>query len=188
MYYYVNNVHINIFTLSLVQKRVYLFIMLISQIHLILEAQLVYSLSDLFVGGTETTSTAIRWAILFLLHHPGVQNTIQQELDKVIGQSRLPSLDDRNSLPYVEAFLAEVLRLGNLTPLSLQHSNERDAVVNGMFIPAGSYLVPNLDSVLSDPDTFPNPDQFKPTRFIDENGKFAKCESFIPFGIGKFSH
>ena len=45
-------------------------------------------LVDLFIGGSETTSTSINWTILFLLHNPHVQDKIHKELDEVVGKSR----------------------------------------------------------------------------------------------------
>ena len=141
-------------------------------------------MSDLFVAGTETTSTAITWAIAFLINYPDIQDQIHKELDTVVGSSRPPSLDDRKSLHYFEAFTAEVLRFGNIASLSLLHSNEHDTTINGFFIPAGSPLCPNLDSVLQDPSLFPEPSKFDPNRFLGEEGRFVNSELIIPFGIG----
>ena len=142
-------------------------------------------MADLFVAGTETTSTAITWAIAFLINYSDIQDQIHKELDTVVGSSRPPSLDDRNSLPYFEAFTTEVLRCGNIVGFSLPHSNEHDTTINGFFIPAGSSISPNLDSVLQDPKLFPEPSKFDPTRFLDAEGHFSNNEFILPFGIGK---
>ena len=142
-----------------------------------------HSVGDLFVAGTETTASSIRWAMLFLLHHPDIQTRLREEINLVIGEGRFPSLDDRKSLHYVEAFLAEVLRRGNIVPFA-QHSNDNDTTINGFFIKAGSCLASNFDSVLMDPELFPEPDRFDPSRFLDSDGKFVGNEKLIPFGIG----
>ncbi|XP_025934139.1 cytochrome P450 2U1 isoform X3 [Apteryx rowi] len=58
-------------------------------------------------------------------------------------------------------------------------------VLQGYTIPKGSVIVPNLWSVHRDPNIWEKPDDFQPTRFLDENGELIKKEAFIPFGMGK---
>lgn len=52
-------------------------------------------MGDFFVAGGETTATTLRWAVLLLSYHPEVQIKMQEEIDRVIGRERLPTLDDR---------------------------------------------------------------------------------------------
>lgn len=54
------------------------------------------TISDLFVAGGETTSTALRWAILLITSHTDVQRKIHEEIDLVIGKERLPSSTDQS--------------------------------------------------------------------------------------------
>lgn len=58
-------------------------------------------------------------------------------------------------------------------------------VLQGYTIPKGSVIVPNLWSVHRDPNIWEKPDEFLPSRFLDENGQLIKKETFIPFGMGK---
>lgn len=58
-------------------------------------------------------------------------------------------------------------------------------VLQGYTIPKGSVIVPNLWSVHRDPNVWEKPDEFQPSRFLDENGQLIKKEAFIPFGMGK---
>ncbi|CAG0896003.1 unnamed protein product [Darwinula stevensoni] len=60
------------------------------------ELQLWVTVAELFIAGSETTSSAVRWFVLFLLRHPNMQEKIQSEVDRVVGKERIPSLDDRN--------------------------------------------------------------------------------------------
>ena len=141
---------------------------------------------DLFNAGTETTGTAIRWAILYLLKYGHIKARLQADIDNVVPRDRLPRLEDKAKLPYVEAFIMEVLRCANIVPLAVPHAVTTDNVVlHGYKIPKDTPIIFNLDSVLKDPDVFENPLQFNPERFIDEDGKVFRPKEFIPFGIGR---
>jgi cytochrome P450 len=83
-----------------------------------------------------------------MILYPGVQLTAQRELDSAIGPNRLPSFEDRNRLPYVEALYKEVLRWHPLLTTALAHRLIRDDVVNQYFIPAGTTVLGNSWSVL----------------------------------------
>jgi cytochrome P450 len=75
--------------------------------------------------------------------NPNVQAHAQKEIDSVTGCSRLPTLADRTSLPYLEAILFEVLRLGTVVPVIARRLNEDD-IHNGYLIPRGTTVVVNL--------------------------------------------
>jgi len=53
-------------------------------------------LDDFFFAGTDTSSTTLSWAILYLLRYSEVQDKLHAEIDRVVGKSRFPSLTDRN--------------------------------------------------------------------------------------------
>merc|ERR1712066_226554 len=142
------------------------------------------NLMDLFMAGSETTSTTLTWAMLFMVRYPQVQARIQEELDRVIGRNRNPSLKDRLSLPYIEAVIMEVQRCANIIPTGVQHVNSKDVVVNGHTIPAFTLIQPILTEILKG-DHWRDGTSFNPERFIDDEGKVTKDDHFIPFSIGK---
>ena len=72
--------------------------------------QLVVTLGDFFTAGSETTSTTLRWALVYLVNHPDIQEQIYKDIVDVVGTDRLPALQDREKLPLVEAFYQECLR------------------------------------------------------------------------------
>jgi len=78
--------------------------------------------------------------------HPEVQRKAQAEIDTVVGTSRLPTFEDRTSLPYVEAIYREVLRWSPPLPMGAPHSLTEDDYFNGYFIPKGNFDV--TDSIL----------------------------------------
>jgi cytochrome P450 family 2 subfamily J len=141
---------------------------------------------DLFDAGTETTSTTMYWFVLYMLNYPDVQEKVYTELKEVIGTERLPNMQDRSQMPYLNAAILETQRLGSIVPLSLPHKCAEDVTLRGYLIPKGTLVIPNLDSVLHDKALWGEDVMtFKPERFLDANGKVQDREELIPFGIGR---
>ncbi|XP_063403739.1 cytochrome P450 2C8-like [Mytilus trossulus] len=147
--------------------------------------QLTCTIGDLFVAGTDTTSTALQWFIVLLINHPEVQNEMRTEINNVIGTSRYPCMQDKPKLPYTEAVLNEVLRFGCIAPFTLPHGLTEDFNYKGYMIPKGSQLMPNLHSVLYDPEIFDAPEAFRPTRFLDTERKLINLDKVLAFGLGR---
>ncbi|KAL6030892.1 hypothetical protein STEG23_032337 [Scotinomys teguina] len=147
------------------------------------EESLICSTLDLFLAGTETTSTTLRWALLYMALYPEVQEKVQAEIDRVIGQKQ-PSLADRDSMPYTNAVVHEVQRLGNIIPLNVPREVTVDTTLGGFHLPKGTVVHTNLTSLHMDPKEWATPDIFNPEHFL-ENGQFKKRESFLPFSMGK---
>ena len=76
---------------------------------------------DLFSAATDTTSVSLRWFILYLIKYPEIQKKCQEEVDKVIGESRIAAISDRINMPYVDATIHELLRHANVAPLAIPH-------------------------------------------------------------------
>jgi len=142
------------------------------------------TLFDLFLAGSETTSTTLTWAALYMVRYPEIQSKVQHELDTVVGHNRLPNMEDKRNLPYVEAVIMEIQRHACIVPLGLRHKIERDLMVNGQRIPAGTEVSPLMAEILKG-DTWEEGNLFRPERFLDEEGFVRKPEQFIPFSIGK---
>ncbi|XP_052093365.1 cytochrome P450 2U1-like isoform X1 [Mytilus californianus] len=141
---------------------------------------------DLFGAGTETTSSGILWAIIFLVNNPDVQQKMRNELTEVVGSNRQPLLTDRNNLPYCESVITETLRLGNIVPFSLPHTATEDFVINNYKIQKGSIVVPNMNATFHDENMFLDSNDFDPSRYLDENGKFnERRENVMPFSLGR---
>ena len=148
------------------------------------ELQLKNVLFDLLMAGSETTSTTLNWATLYMVKNPEVQTRVQAELDSVTGSSRSPSWSDRTDTPYTEAVIHEIQRQGDILPLSVMHSSTKDIHIGGFYIPKGTQVLANIGAVMKDPGAFPEPGAFRPERFLLD-GKFVPNPKVVPYGIGK---
>ena len=142
---------------------------------------------DLLGAGTESSSTTIRWSILYLLHYPEIQDRLRTDITNVIGKDRLPRMSDAKHLPSVEAFILEILRIANVAILGVPHGIESDVDVTfrGYTIPEQSNIILNMQSIFKDPNLFNDPETFNPDRFIDAEGNVDKPQKLISFGIGR---
>ncbi|XP_055041785.2 cytochrome P450 2J2 [Misgurnus anguillicaudatus] len=148
---------------------------------------LVVSCLDMLEAGTETATTTLRWGLLFMIKFPEIQVKVQEEIDRVIGQIRQPSLADKVNMPYTEAVINEIQRFGNVLPLGPSKQAVKDTTIGKYIVPKGTILTTNLSSVLNDPDEWETPQTFNPQHFLDDNGKLRKRDAFMPFSAGKRS-
>ncbi|NXW28024.1 CP2J6 protein, partial [Phaetusa simplex] len=148
------------------------------------EENLLQSVFDLFLAGTETTSTTLLWALLYMVVYPDIQEKVQKELDAVLGCSHLICYEDRKRLPYTNAVIHEIQRYSNIILIALPRQSMKDTELLGFPVPKNTVILSNIDSVLSDPEKWETPDQFNPGHFLDKDGNFVNREAFLPFSIG----
>ena len=149
------------------------------------EQRFIGTIEDMFLAGYETTSTALRFTIAFLVKYPKYQEDIQRQLDEVVGQGK-PSLNDRPNLPLIQATILEALRMGNVVPLALPHITIVDTTLCGYRVPKGTFVFPNTESVHLDPKCWEDPTVFNPYRHIDTDGNLISGpNNFFPFGAGR---
>ncbi|XP_077204261.1 cytochrome P450 2J5-like isoform X2 [Paroedura picta] len=148
------------------------------------EENLVQCILDLFAAGTETSGTALQWALLLMANHPDIQEKVQKELDDVLGSSQSFSYQDRKRLPYTNAVIHEILRAHYVLFVGLPRKCVNDVNIFGFCIPKGAHVIPDLRSVLLDPKQWEKPQDFHPNHFLDQDGSFVKREAFLPFGAG----
>ncbi|XP_015266096.1 PREDICTED: cytochrome P450 2F5-like [Gekko japonicus] len=146
---------------------------------------LVMTTHNLFFGGTETTSTTLRYSFLILMKYPEVAAQVHQEIDQVIGHERAPCLADRKLMPYTDAVIYEIQRFISILPMGLPRAVTRDTPFRDFLLPKGTNVIPLLSSVHYDPSQFKDPDSFNPANFLDEKNAFKSSDAFMPFAPGK---
>ncbi|XP_042870717.1 cytochrome P450 2L1-like [Penaeus japonicus] len=143
-------------------------------------------LGDLFVAGSETTASTIRWAIYYLAKYPEIQAKVHKEIDSVVPRDVLPSIQQKSSMPYLEAVTLEVHRVVSLIRLGIFHYSSRDTEFEGYTIPKGAVLSPHQEGCHTDPAFWEKPYEFYPEHFLDDQGKvLTKKEGFLPFCLGR---
>ncbi|CAH1773462.1 unnamed protein product [Owenia fusiformis] len=144
-------------------------------------------IQDMVIPGINTTSAALKSMLAYLVVHPEIQQTIQQEIDSVLG-NRCPSIKDRSSMPYTDAFLLESLRYMSHLPIGIPHAAIRDVTIKGHFIPKGTQVWLYLFGLHHDDRFFPDPWSFTPQRFLDKDGGLIPPDErklLLPFGAGR---
>ena len=148
------------------------------------EDQLMGIIFDLFIAGAETTSTTLKWAVLFLTVNPDVQKKCRKEIQDTIG-SRQPALPDMDKLVYCQATILEIQRMGCTVPSSLNHRVMEDTTVDGHFFPKNTIVLANIYYMMKSEAFWENPSVFDPNRFI-KAGKLQKdLPQMMPFSVGR---
>ena len=149
------------------------------------DQHLIFTLSEVFMAGMESTANTLCWAQLYLIHNPNIQDILHQ-LDHVIREDRLPDLGDKKSLPFLEATIAETLRISTLVPLAL-HKARVNATLQGFHIPKDTTVMVNRWSLSHNPGIWNEPNDFRPERFLDKDGNFVppKVDHSLPFSGGR---
>ncbi|EGN99175.1 hypothetical protein SERLA73DRAFT_182045, partial [Serpula lacrymans var. lacrymans S7.3] len=119
-----------------------------------------------------------------MIQNPQVQAKAQSEIDTMVGHNRLPSFDDRPSLPYIDAVLRETLRWHPVAPLGIAHAVSNDDIYEGYHLPKGATVIANAWAMSHDESIYFNPFSFEPDRFLSE-GRLTDDNASYVFGFGR---
>jgi cytochrome P450 len=146
------------------------------------ERQVRDEVMTLLLAGHETTALTLTWAFLLLDRNPDARLRLEAELAAVLG-AESPSPDVVSALPYTQAIVNETLRL---YPPAYVTGREaiRQTRVGGTAIPKGHIILISMYTTHRDARFFPEPDEFRPERWLDGLEKRLPRGAFIPFGMG----
>ncbi|KAJ5746283.1 cytochrome P450 [Penicillium odoratum] len=127
----------------------------------------------LLIAGSDTTAYSLSCATYYILNHRDVLLKLKAEL-ATVPRHVDGRLDCRNiqSLPYLTCVVKESLRLATPVPgISPRVVPPQGATVQGQFIPGGSIVSISGRTIHDNPDLFPEPEKFKPERWLGDQGK-----------------
>ncbi|KAK4160082.1 putative cytochrome P450 E-class, group I [Cladorrhinum sp. PSN259] len=156
--------------------------------------QAAYISGTLLEAGSDTTSSTLYAFVQAMVLYPEVQQKAQELLDRVIGDKRLPTMEDEMDLQYIRQIIKESLRWMPTTIMgAVPHAVNADDYYEGYFIPKDSAVVNNVWSIHMDPARHPEPRKFNPDRYENDfqslgdaaaNPDHTKRDTFT-FGAGR---
>nr|UHB15530.1 cytochrome P450 [Paris polyphylla] len=143
-------------------------------------------LKDIFIAGSESTSSTVVWAMAELLRNPRSMAKARSELIDAIGDGNEIEEPIILHLRYLKAVVKETLRLHPPLPFLLPRRAETDIELNGYIIPKHSQVLVNVWAMGRDHRVWDDPDKFLPERFLDKDVNFNGGNfELIPFGAGR---
>ena len=152
------------------------------------DEQAAYLSGSLLEAGSDTTASTLIGFVQAMLVFPEVQRKAQEEIDRVVGSGRLPTMDDSENLPYIRGCVRESIRWMPTTVMGAPHSVIQDDEYMGYRIPAGATVINNVwyvrrenkpgchpkyltltRAIHMDPNRNPDPRRFDPTRFENDS-------------------
>ena len=143
---------------------------------------------DMFAAGTDTTATAMEWAMAELVTHPRAMRRAQDEVRAAAAGSTGVKEDHVAQLDYLKAVVKETLRLHAPVPLLVPREPPADAEILGYHVPARTRVLVNAWAIGRDPATWERADEFVPERFADDGETdylLGQDFRFVPFGAGR---
>ncbi|CDP07886.1 unnamed protein product [Coffea canephora] len=143
-------------------------------------------LFDMFLGGTETSSTTLEWAMSELIKNPNVMTKVQNEVRKAFTGKKTIEENEIQQLQYLKLVIKETLRLHPPAPLSVPKQCREQCEIDGYSIPVKTRLFVNTWAIARDPEYWDDPESFKPERFENSSIDFTGNHfELLPFGSGR---
>ncbi|PKA46134.1 Flavonoid 3',5'-hydroxylase [Apostasia shenzhenica] len=146
-------------------------------------------LMDMVVGGSDTSSNTVEFAMAEMMNRPETMERAQEELDLVVGRDNVVEESHLPKLRYLAMVVKETLRLHPALPLLVPHCPSAPSSVGGRLVPAGSRVFINVWAIHRDPTVWKDPLEFRPERFAEAPAKWDFSGggdfSYFPFGAGR---
>ncbi|PHT92620.1 hypothetical protein T459_00502 [Capsicum annuum] len=143
-------------------------------------------LMDMVLGGTDTTTNTVEFAMAEIMNKPDVLRKLQEELETVVGKNNIVEESHIQQLPYLYAVMKEDLRLHPTLPLLVPHCPSETCTVGGYTVPKGSRVFINVWAIQRDHSIWKNPTEFHPERFLDNKWDYSGSNfNYLPFSSGR---
>ncbi|PRQ16358.1 putative flavonoid 3'-monooxygenase [Rosa chinensis] len=154
------------------------------------DSDMIAVLWEMIFRGTDTVAILLEWILARMVLHPEIQAKAQSEIDTAVGSPTLSVSDsDLPNLPYLRAIVKETLRMHPPGPLlSWARLAIHDTHIGHHFVPAGTTAMVNMFAITHDEGVWAQPNEFKPERFMNEEGSVSIMGSDLrlaPFGSGR---
>ncbi|XP_071735771.1 cytochrome P450 89A2-like [Rutidosis leptorrhynchoides] len=152
--------------------------------------------SEFISAGSDTTVTALQWIMANLVKHPQIQKKLYDEIVSIVGLplkgEEIKSVINEEELKkmlYLKAVVLEGLRRHPPAHLVLPHKVMKEVEVQGYVIPQGAAVNFMVGEIGLDPTVWDDPMEFKPERFLVNDGAFdisgSRGIKMMPFGAGR---
>ncbi|EJD49818.1 cytochrome P450 [Auricularia subglabra TFB-10046 SS5] len=154
------------------------------------EDALAWAASGMYRAGTTTTEQTIYKFLTAMQMYPEIQRKAQEEVARIVGRDRMPTIEDRHAMPYVNALILECLRWHAGIATGIPHRTAKDDVYKGYFIPKNTTILFNswnLSLHAEDGSPLDRPYEFIPERFLADSPKSSRPinpEEYA-FGFGR---
>ncbi|XP_076944539.1 putative (S)-N-methylcoclaurine 3'-hydroxylase isozyme 2 [Bidens hawaiensis] len=147
--------------------------------------QIYQVVTELLVAGSNTTTSAVVWAMSELLRHSEVKSKLEEELQNEIKLDQI-NVSQLSELTYLQSCIKETYRLHPSVPLLLPRVANETCEVMNYTIPKNAMVFVNVWAMGRDPELWHEPLRYMPERFTDSKLDFKGQDfEFIPFGSGR---
>ncbi|XP_049426026.1 sterol 26-hydroxylase, mitochondrial isoform X1 [Epinephelus fuscoguttatus] len=159
-------------------------------------AEVYVTITELLLGGVDTTSNTLSWAMYHLARDRRVQDRLYTEVNAVCPDRREPTTDDLSRMPYLKAVIKETLRLYPVVPGNGRFISENEVIVGNYWLPKKTQFHLCHYAACHDKAEFVDPELFIPERWLRAEMPGSTCGraaagcyqhhpySYIPFGVG----
>ncbi|KAK2663625.1 hypothetical protein Ddye_002199 [Dipteronia dyeriana] len=143
-------------------------------------------LMDMFVGGTDTTSTTLEWVMAELVRHPNIMKKAQEEVRSVMKNKLKRDMNDMNEMDYLKCVIKETLRLHAPVPLLVPRETSTITKLGGYDVPEKTRVFVNAWAIQRNPKLWDRPEEFIPERYVNNPVDYKGLDfHLIPFGAGR---
>ncbi|KAL4193287.1 hypothetical protein AMTRI_Chr06g198640 [Amborella trichopoda] len=143
---------------------------------------------DMFAAGTATTATVLEWGMSELIKNRSAMKKAQDEVRGIAKSNNKSMIEEKElqQLHYLKVVVKEILRLHPPAPLLIPHESIEDCDIEGYFVPSKTTVLVNVWAIGRHPDSWVDPEEFRPERFIGSNIDYKGQDfALIPFGAGR---
>ncbi|KAI7807783.1 sterol 26-hydroxylase, mitochondrial [Triplophysa rosa] len=149
-------------------------------------AEVYISITELLLGGVDTTSNTLSWTLYHLARDAEIQKRLYDEVISVCPKGELPTTDDLSRMPYMKAVIKETLRMYPVVPGNGRLTVDTEVIVNDYWFPKKTQFHLCHYAVSHDENEFPDAERFIPERWLRDSASRSHHHPYssVPFGVG----